>query len=225
MLYSFLHATVRRSFLGAAIRSWLVNTPIILALFLPLLGYSVTWTILILVLDVMIRLLYWKARRDGYVYFVAENARRPNDGTLELTTNRKVPVRATGFFGTKKWEEYVLAHPADYWRVPMGDHAIMVRYSPGRFLYQFIQPDAVESLESGVICCGAQPKNALAITYLSRWVPETQDVNFLFYAPSDEDDGPRKRRKIYLAFEDAKTKDTVWQNFINAGRQEKDEDS
>jgi len=225
MLYSFLHATVRRSILGATIRSWLVNTPVLLALFLPLLGYSVTWTVLILVLDAMLRLLYWKARRDGYVYFAAENALQPNDGTLALATNRKVPIRATGIFGTKNWEEYILARPADYWRVPLGDHAIMVQYSPSRFLYQFIQPDAVESLESGVICCGAQPKNALAITYLSKWVPETQDVNFLFYAPSDEDNGTRKRRRIYLAFEDAKTKDTVWQSFIGAGQQEKNEDS
>jgi hypothetical protein len=225
MLYAFLYATARRTILGATIKSWLVNPPIVLALLLPPMGYSVTWTIIILVLDVILRLLYWKARRDGYVYFVAGSAPGPVDEATTLVKSKKVPVRATGFFGTKNWEEYVLAQPADYWQVPMGDHAIMVQYSPGRFLYQFIQLDAVDTLEAGVICCGSQPREALAISYQSNWVPETQDLNFLFYAPSDDDKPTGKQRKIYLAFEDGNTRDSVWRSFLNDDRQKRDEDS
>jgi len=213
-LYGLLHATTRRIFLGATIKGWLINLPLLLALFLVLLRRPISLAIGIFVAALVLRLLYWKAARDGYVHFVAETEQQPADGATAVTNNQKVAIRATGVFSVKDWEEYVLGRPAEYWQVSMGDHAIMVQRSPGRFLYQFLRPGAIESVEAGLLWHGARPHRALAVTYRTSWGPESEDPNFMFYAPSDEDNPARKQRSLFLAFESKVTRDSVWQNLL-----------
>jgi hypothetical protein len=224
-LYGLLHATTQRIFLGATIKGWLVNLPLLLALFLVLLRRPIGLAIGIVVAALVLRLLYWKAARDGYVHFVAETEQQPADGATAVANNQKVAIKATGVFSVQNWEEYVLGRPAEYWRVSMGDHAIMVQRSPGRFLYQFLRLGAIESIEAGLLWHGARPHRALAITYLSSWGPESEDPNFMFYAPSDEGHPTRKQRNLYLAFEDKAARDSVWQNLLGDSQPSQDEDS
>lgn len=216
-LYPILHATVRVFFMGATVRGWLINLPLLVALFLLLVGEPF-WAIGIVIVDLILRVLYWKARRDGYVRFVAEASQQPVDGTSAVAENHKVAIKATGSFSVKDWEEYVLARPAEYWRVPMGDHAIMVQYAPGRFLYQFLRLGSIEAVEAGFLCHGRQPHKALAITYLTSWGPESEDPDFMFYAPSDEGDPARRQLRMFLAFEDDGQRDQVWQSFLSNGQ-------
>ena len=218
-LYAVLHATVRRTFLGATIRGWLMNLPLFLAPLLLLMGWPNAWPIAMLVLALVLRLLYWKAKRDGYVRFVAESEQQPGDDGPAVRDDQRITVQATGVFSVKDWEEYLLARPADYWRVPMGDHAVMVQHSPGRFLYQFIRLGAVEAIEAGLLCHGRQPQKALAVTYLTSWGPESDDVDFMFYAPSDEGNPSAIRRKMFLAFENESIRASVWRNLLRDGRQ------
>ena len=218
-LYAFLYATVRRTFLGATISGWLKNGLLLLAPLVLLLGWPVLWPALMLALALLLRLLYWKARRDGFVRFIAETDQRPAVDAPALADDQKAPFKATGIFSVKAWETYVLGRPADYWRVAMGDHVMMVRHSPGRFLYQFIRIGAVETIEAGLLCHGAQPQKALAITYLTSWGPDSDDVDFMFYAPSDENNPSRQRRKMFLAFENESARASVWHNLLrDAGR-------
>jgi hypothetical protein len=219
MLYVLLHATVRRTFIGATIRGWLVNLPLLVALFLVLLGQPIAWSIAIVVVALILRLLYWRADRNGYVRFEVEQVQQPGGSATDIVDNQKVVTRATGKFSVKDWQEYVLAQPAEYWRVPMGDHAIMVRNGSGRFLYQFIRRGAIEAIEAGLLYHGRRPHEALAITYLTSWGPESEDPNFMFYAPSDEGDPARKQLKLYLAFEDKGTRDSVWHSLLGDGQQ------
>lgn len=218
-LYAVLHATVRRTFLGATIRGWLMNLPLFLAPLLLLMGWPIAWPIAMLALALVLRLLYWKAKRDGYVRFVAESEQQPSDDGPAVRDDQRIAVQATGVFSVKDWEEYLLARPADYWRVPMGDHAVMVQHSPGRFLYQFIRLGAVEAIEAGLLCHGRQPQKALAVTYLTSWGPESDDVDFMFYAPSDEGNPSAIRRKMFLAFENESIRASVWRNLLRDGRQ------
>ena len=172
-----------------------------------------------LALSIILRLLYWKAKRDGYVRFVTERVQQPFNGAPAVADNQKVALKATGIFSVKDWEEYMLGRPADYWRVPIGDHAVMVQYKPGRFLYQFIRLGAVEAIEAGLLCHGRQPQKALAVTYLTSWGPESDDVDFMFYAPSDEGNPSAIRRKMFLAFENESIRASVWRNLLRDGRQ------
>jgi len=219
-VYALLHATARRLFLGATVKGWLLNLPLLVALFLVLMRRPIALAIAIALAALILRLLYWKAARDGYVHFMAEMEQRPANGAAAVADNQKVPIRATGIFSVKDWEEYVLGGPGEYWRVPMGDHAVMVQRSPGRFLYQFLRLGAIESIEAGLLWHGAQPHNALAITYFSSWGPESEDPNFMFYAPSDEGNPARKQRNMYLAFENESARDSVWQNLLSDGQQQ-----
>lgn len=218
MLYGVLHATVRHTFVGATIKGWLINLPLFVAVFMLLLRQPIAWVITIVIAALMLRLLYWKARRDGYVRFVAQTENLPEDNGPAVADNQKVATKATGIFSVKDWEEYVLARPAEYWRVPVGDHAIMVQRSPGQFLYQFVRLGSIEAIEAGLLCYGRRPQRALAITYQTNWGPESEDPNFMFYAPSDEKDPTRKERKMFLAFEETATRDSVWRNLLRDGQ-------
>ncbi|HSG14810.1 MAG TPA: hypothetical protein VLE70_00635 [Anaerolineae bacterium] len=218
-LYGFLYATVRRTFLFVTIRAWLKNLPLFLALFMLLWRWPMAWPIVMVVLALILRLLYWKAKRDNYMRFVTESDQQPGDDAPAVVDNHKVALRATGVFSVKDWEEFMLGRPADYWRVPMGDHAVMVQYSPGRFLYQFIRLGAIEAIEAGSLFHGRQPQKALAVTFLTSWGPESDDVDFMFYAPSDEDNRSAIRRKMFLAFEDESIRASVWRNLLRDGSQ------
>jgi hypothetical protein len=223
-LYAFLYATVQHTFLGATISGWLKNGLLLLALIILFLGWPVFWPALMMALDVLLRLLYWKARRDGFVRFTVETDQRPAADAPHLADNQKVSFKATGIFSVKDWESYVLERPADYWRVSMGDHVMMVHHSPGRFLYQFIRIGAVESIEAGLLCHGAQPQKALAISYLTSWGPDSEDVDFMFYAPSDENNPSRQTRKMFLAFENESARASVWHKLLHdAGRPHEEE--
>jgi len=218
-LYGFLYATVRHTFLFVTLRGWLKNLPLFLAAFMLLLRWPIAWPIAMLVLALLLRLLYWKAKRDGYVRFVTETDQQPGNGAPAVLDNQKVALKATGIFSVKDWQEFMVGRPADYWRVPMGDHAIMVQYSPGRFLYQFIRLGAIKAVEAGLLCHGRQPQTALAVTYLTSWGPDSDDVDFMFYAPSDEGNPSAVRRRMFLAFEDATTRASVWRNMLRDGSQ------
>jgi hypothetical protein len=225
LVYAILHATVRHTFIGATIRGWLINLPLLVALFLVLTGEPIGRIIVIVVAALLLRLLYWKARRDGYVRFLDEETPHPGEGVTVVGESEKVPVKATGVFSVKDWQEYILAGAAEYWRVPMGDHAVMVNYAPGRFMYQFIRLGSIEQIQAGLLFHSRQPQKALAITFLTSWGPESEDPNFMFYAPSDESDPARKQRKMFLAFEDMAARDSVWLSLLSNGRQQQNEDS
>ncbi len=214
-LYAFLHATASRVFLGATVKGWLLNLPLLVALFLVLTRRPLALAAGIVLATLILRLLYWKAGRDGYVRFTAEPQQEPADGATAVADNQRVPIKATGVFSVKDWEEYVLARPAEYWRVPMGDHAVMVQHARGRFLYQFLRLGSIAAIEAGLLWHGARPHRALAITYLSSWGPESEDPNFMFYAPSDEGNPARRQRDMFLAFEDQATRDAVWQSLLS----------
>jgi hypothetical protein len=225
LLYSFLYASSKRLFFGPTYKGWLTNLPLLVALFLVLLRWPIAWPVGLVGASLILRLLYWKARRDGYVCFVPEMAQQPAAGAAALADNVTVLMRATGAFSVKDWEEYVLARPARYWRVPMGDHAIMVQRAPGRFLYQFLRFGAIEAIKAGLLWHSARPYRGLAITYMSSWGPESEDPNFMFYAPSDEGNPALKRRDMFLAFQDKAARDSVWQNLLRDGQQQLNEDS
>lgn len=213
-LYTVLYFTVTHHFLGFTISSWLKNLPLLLLPFALMIGQPAIWLAALLILAFFVRLLYWKARRDGYISFVATGEQIPSAASRAIADDEKLKVRATGNFSVQNREKYVLQRPADYWRLPLGDHAIMVEHRPGRFLYQFIQPGTLERIVPGLVCFGRKPCRALAITFLSAWRPDGNDVNFMFYSPSENGNPARLRRKIYLSFQDQTDMEAVWRNLL-----------
>jgi hypothetical protein len=130
-----------------------------------------------------------------------------------LADEEKVSIQATGHFSVKDREAYTLLRQAEYWRLANGDHAVMVQEKPKRFLYQFIQPDSLQQVQSGLLLFGREPKKCLAITFLTSWGPEFSEENLALYSGNNH--SPKKmRRKIYLTFPSEQNRQAVWHNFL-----------
>lgn len=211
-LYAGLYYTSRKRVLGFAISGWLKNLPLIFAPFAWLFGLGLGWSIFGIFIAIVVRMLYAVGKRAGYIRFIPEEYLQPPDNIERIRNDQKVPVFASGTFSVKDWERYVRQHAAQYWRVGMGDHVIMIDYASGRFLYQFIQPGSLEKVMPGKLCSGRQPDPALELTYQSNWGPESTDVSFMFYSPGKDAKSAKLRRKIYLSFTTPEQRQIVWNN-------------
>ena len=211
-LYALLYYTERKRILGFTISGWLKNLPWLFALFAWPFGLGLAWSIAGIALAIVIRLLYWRGKRVGYIRFISEENGRLSPDSESIANNQKVSVRASGAFSVHSSETYVRQHPAQYWRVGMGDHALMVNNSSGRYLYQFIQPGGLEKVVPGKLCTGRNAEPSLEVTYLGNWGPESTDISFMFYAPENEKKQAKLRRKIYLAFDSLEQRGLVWKS-------------
>jgi hypothetical protein len=222
-LYALLYWTIKNKFLEFTIAGWLKNLSFFLAVIALLFSWGLAIFILCLGLTIALRILYWIAKRDGYIRFKPTGEIRANSEGKQIVADKKVQLNATGKFSVKNLESYVVRQQAEYWRVPMGDHAVMVKQGTGRYLYQFIKADMLESVVAGTLCHGRQPESALEITYLATWGPETEDVSFMFYAPGKSSSSKKKRRKLYLGFNDESLMHDVWYSLTIDGQVTKNE--
>jgi hypothetical protein len=209
-LYALLYYSRQYRFIFP-LSMWIKGVPLVL-LFLSLtrrlpVGLSLVW----LGLAVAVYWLYWRAGRDGYVRFIAEEGAALPAELTPLPYNERIAVRATGIFSITDREEYVLERPAEYWRVPLNDHIIMVQQRPGRFLYQFFQPETLLEVRVGYLLFGSRPKIALAIRFHLNWGPEFGDDTRAFFVGGGLKESPKKERWVYLSFEEEATRQQVWQ--------------
>jgi len=188
------------------------------SLAVPILGWIQGWhlagMILALLFILWIQFSYWRGRRSGYFRFVGETADPFSSAEITpMQKNKHIPVCATGIFSLKDWEENVVFRPAEYWQVPLGDHAIKVEHAPGRFLYQFISADLMQDMQKGWLLFGSRPNRAISVTFLSIWGPEFSDENFSLGGNSRKK-AMEKVRKIYLSFEEDEHEVSVWNNLL-----------
>lgn len=165
--------------------------------------------------------LYWRARRAGYMRFVAgETAVALTDDPEPAPPNQRIHLRASGIFGVSDREEQMLMSPAEYWRVPMGEHTVMVQPEPGRFLYQFFNAAKLQNLQQGWLVHGWTPQSVLAVTFFSDWGKETISLRAL-YQGSDAASRDKKRRTIYLCFDDKADERAVWHTILFDAREKR----
>lgn len=215
-LYAFAYVTSIRRFLSGRLSSWIKLGTLTLFFVSLLLGWPVWITLSLLALTVWVRFFYWRARRRGYSRFVPEaDAVAPPESSAPLPPNKRIKLRATGAFALSTREESVLLRPAEYWRVPLGDHVVMAEKVPGTFLYQFFNGETVEQLEVGWLVFGQDPLRTLAITFCTEWGPEFTDLSQLYYV-GNGDGAPCQQRTILLSFEDEAALTAVWQTIHRA---------
>lgn len=165
--------------------------------------------------------LYWRARRVGYKKFVVgETAVTPTPDLVPVTPNQRVTLKASGIFGVSDREEQILMKPAEYWRVPLGEHTVMVQPEPGRFLYQFFNATNLQNLQTGWLVCGLVPKPVLAVTFYSAWGNDPLSLREL-YQGIDEGNRESKRRTVYLHFENEGDETAVRDTILHAAREKR----
>jgi hypothetical protein len=214
-LYAFLYYTSRRRLLGITFAGWLKFLSLLFAFVAWIRRWPVMWIALGILLTFAFILLYWKAKRDGYIRFMAFSKQNTPEQARMINEKERIPVTATGPFSTSHQEANVLQKPAEYWPDSNGDKAIMVQYVPGRFLYQFIQPGTLQEVESGCLVFGLRPQNTLAITFLTDWTPEFAEQKISLFNPIKKSNQSKLLRIIYLSFEDNEDKQAVWRNVLH----------
>jgi hypothetical protein len=214
LLYGFLYFSIRRRVAGLTVAGWLQFLALMAGLLAWLNDRSILWLGVSLILIALLRLLHWKARRDGYVRFAARAGQNPPKDDPPLEDDLKIAINATGRFAVMDEEVYVVNRPAHYWRAPIGDHALMVRRADGRFVYEFVQSGALESVRPGWLIHGRRPRQALAVDFLSSWGPGFVDDTAAYFVQSDHQKPARLRRSVYLTFENEATRRAVWRNLL-----------
>ena len=218
-LYAFAYTSQRRNFLGIPQSGWL-RMGIFAVFAAALIGrwgwFAVGLTVL---LWFYVSFVYRRARRADYNKFVADDTAVPPPPTaVPLKPNEKTAVHASGRYAvTDKADTVLLQKPAHYWRVPLGDHVVMVQYRPKRFLYQFISPRTLQKVQRGWILYGKEPIPTLAITFLEVW-GQDENASLQYYVgggPTD-DLSRLKPRTIYFSFADTAVLQKVWATLILA---------
>ncbi len=217
--YALMYDLTRRSFLGIGLVSLVRWLPILVLLW----GWLRRWPgpVLVGLLLIIIWINYslWRAKRDNYNRFVPAAASLLEETDLSpLPPNQKVSLQATGLFSVSGRESVLLLRPAEYWRVPLGEHVIMVEEMPGKFLYQFFNPVSLQNVQPGWLLFGQQPIECLAISFLARWGPEYTRFGQLYEDGNDSNLPPPKRVTIYLSAADPDTTLAVWQTIVSEAR-------
>ena len=219
-LYAFAYTSQRRTFLGIPHSGWLRIA--IFALFAAALIGRWGWLPvgLAILLWLCVSVVYRRARRENYNKFVMDKtAVPPPDIAPTLAPNEKTAVHASGRYAVSdKSDTVLLQKPAHYWRVPLGDHIVMVEYRPKRFLYQFFAPHTLQKVEQGWILFGKEPIPTLAITFLEVW-GQDENNSLLYYVgggPAD-DLSHLKPRTIYFSFEETAVLQKVWATLLQKG--------
>ena len=211
-LYASLYFTSDRLILGASILGWLTILLFFLGLYLWLRSRSIAWFLALLFILFAVRVAYWIAQRDGFIVFTAQVDDQEPIDARRVQDYQKFDLRASGVFSVTGQEEYMFRRPTKLWRVPMGDHALMVQRPTGRYLYQFIEVGYIKRMRPGCLVYGSRLNFALEIDFRTKWGPVAGETEFNWFAPGEGSKPKRLKRTLYLGFENKADRDAVLQS-------------
>ncbi|MCP5101120.1 MAG: hypothetical protein GY943_36685 [Chloroflexi bacterium] len=216
-IYAFTYITKLKKVFGFRISSLLTGGSLGLFLISWIFNWAGFLIILLLLLAIGIRIVYWRANRAGYSKFIEDKtAVFPSSEFPQFPPNEHIKFRASGKFAISSREDSVLLRPAEYWKIPLGDHIVMVEQAPGYFLYQFFNEETIEAVQAGSLIFGHEPHRALSVTFCSKWGPEFNDLAQFYYVKNGTDAPPPcNKRTIYLTFANEEEQTAVWHSITN----------
>ena len=131
-----------------------------------------------------------------------------------LQPHEHVKLRATGQFALSSRETSVLLRPAEYWKVPLGDHSVMVEERSEQYLYQFFSKVTLEKVQAGWLIFGREPMRALSVTFCSKWGPSFTDFSQSYYIRGGKNEPPCQQRAITFTFASDREHAAVWHNIL-----------
>lgn len=146
---------------------------------------------------------FWRAKRAGYSQFLPVLDETSLEDGAMLPAYARRSLWATGVYSVLEFDKFVLLCPAEYWRVPLGQHVVMVEHQKGKYLYQFFNGESLRQVRRGRLIFGARPLPALAVTFRSAW----GELGAIPGARCETE----KDVTIYLSFADEEALTAVWQ--------------
>lgn len=222
-LYAFMYFASDRLVVGASLLGWITAFLIILGLYLWYKTGSVAWFLVVLSFAALLRIAYWLAKRNGFILFVNQEGELASARTRGLVDYQKLDLRASGVFSVANRDEYMFRRPALLWRVPFGDHALMVQRPEGRYLYQFVEAGHMAGIEPGWLVYGSQLNFALEINFQTTWGSVAGETDFNWFAPKESVETKRYKRTLYLGLEDEETRDAVLASLVSSEKDRTEE--
>lgn len=218
-LNAFTYASRRRSCLGVTLATWIVFLLLFVALWARLAGWSSWIGNGALLLAAVIVIGVWLLSRSGYTRFVPDESLTLDPEFAAPLDENRVPLRATGIFSVQNYENYVLEEEAQYWRVPVGHHVIMVQNGPDQYLYQIVEPQHIRAVTPGFLHFGPAPREAIAVRFAVTWGPDIEDEPSPFPgAAPPEERPPAEERTVYFTFDNDADRHAVWRSFVQPQR-------
>ena len=214
-LFACLYWSKKQRFLGMTIRAWLLWLLIALGVAALISDGPPAVTVVAGAALVLLLLAYVVAGRLGYTRFFGGSIRQPDLAFAPPRAEHRIPLRATGRFSARNREAYLVEQPAEYWRVPLGQHVFMVQQQPGRFLYQSVEPSQLLGVKAGQLAFGSAPQTALAVHFRATWGPDSAAEPRYYYAGAELEPEPVGRaQKIYLTFSSEAHRHAVWRSLL-----------
>ena len=213
-LYAFLYFISDNLLMGASLLEWMSVGVIVLGGLIWLRSGSFTWFIICLILLLMFRITHRIAKRDGFIVFDAlDEPTRPLSAE-QIENYQKFDLRASGIFSIAGSEEYLFQRPTKLWRVPFGDHVLMVQRPTGRYLYQFIEVGYIATIRPGCLVYGPHVISALEIDFKTTWGPEAGETEFKWFSRGEGSQPKRFKRTLYLGFNSEAERDAIWSSIL-----------
>lgn len=206
-----------RTFWGFALSTWLLLLFFVLLFAAGLSAWGWRGFGAVLGLGAVVRAAFWVSERAGYNKFVPdEQDDWPARAELRpLPDNQRVKVWATGVFSLLDRENFVLLrNPTQYWRVPLGDHILMVKQAPQRYLYQMFNAATLQKVQRGWFIFGSEPHRALAITFQVIFGPGLDDPTLRYFVGGGLGKSATSSRTIFLSFADEADYLAVWHTIL-----------
>ncbi len=215
--YALTHNTRRRRLLGLALSTWLILLLLLLALWAFFARWSPWLVNGALALAALLAAGYWIIGRLGFTRFVPDPGLVLDPEFAAPRDESRVPLRATGIFSVRDFEGYVVEQPAEYWRVPMGHHIIMVQNGPGQYLYQILEPEHIRAVTPGYLLYGRGPQAAIAVQFAVSWSPEVaQEPRYYVGVEEPPQRAPTQERAIYFTFHHDADRHAVWRSLAQS---------
>jgi hypothetical protein len=216
--FAFAYHTRWQQFLGYSLSSssWIKFLTLVLWLVAFIWRWGTVTLILLFTLMVGVQIFYWRAARQGYQRFVpAKTAVLP--GTLSpLPKGQRVSLFATGTYALADREDAVVLRPAEYWVSRRGEHSVMVSQYPNKYLYQFFQPETLQTVQPGWMVFGKTPLPTLAITFRQTWGPTHADGATTYTVGGEAKNSKGKNLTIYFTFADTAVQNQVWLTLLKS---------
>lgn len=161
--------------------------------------------------------LFWLAKRSGYVTFIPKTDVALPEPPRPLAKDERIQVRATGLFSVIDRERYLVQKSADFWRVGVGDHILMVSNGPNSYLYQFIKPQEILQISAGELYFGPEGNLSIEVVFRTDWAPGVETEDIAYYVGSGYSGRPLPKRTVYITCKTQEELERVWHSLTKLG--------
>ncbi|HSH04361.1 MAG TPA: hypothetical protein VLL52_17760 [Anaerolineae bacterium] len=209
-LFGFMYWSKHRIIFSAPVSRWIHIFPLFMLFISLFRGTARAQFPYWIALYVFIIFAYWFVSKLGYSRFIPHQ-RLPKSPDTPLPDGQRITLKATGTFAVTGRSDYLLEHfESFYWRVPLGEHIVMIRQGPRQHLYQFFRQESLISTQIGYLLSNGEAAPAVAVRFMSNWDGKESQIDLSFNGSGVLSSNKPKPHVIYFTFTTTQDQILVW---------------